>query len=630
MNGKCQKCPDNPGLLVAAFIIGILVIAIVGYFLNSTEFNLAFISIGVDYFQVLALFAQSNIVWPDLIKDIFNLLSVFNFNIDITAPECLIPSIQYESKWFATMALPIGSASIFLLIHLWKVFQKFCVMGKRSRNQLNRHISSLVASFLVLFYYMYLNLTRKALDIFNCNPADPDDGYMYTDFTSINCAGGLCRCQEEGGVQQMLVPFAIAAFIFYSIGYPVYVFYVVTRYKEEIKEDQLLRALGTGDSRLTNENAYDIRKRYHRLYYHYKPGKTYWVLIVVARKFCIASTGLLFRDNPGFQLAVLLLILFTFFCLQIKHSPFMSTSERQAVIKAHKDKAANIGDVTEKQRLTHLRLQNALKANESRAKKVRSKTKNDLRAGRWGDATDASNEATVITKTAAYFWDYNTVESCLLACSIFVCVGGVMFESDRFKDREDTSWQRDLITYFVISVISFSMLYFSVVLASELFSALTKQALPTWLLKSFGMKMDVSKGDGKEDYDEMGGDVEMSNIATAVGATVNPLLAVESANAKLKIKELDITKKKLEEKARQQELLELQLRKVKAGEARARRLLDVKGETGSVKLSRAIRPSSSRRRPKSTKVEYAPSSVVSSSYTGSVSSEVTVEEKMTL
>ena len=39
-------------------------------------------------------------------------------------------------------------------------------------------------------------VTRRAFSIFDCNPPTPPDGYKYTSFTSVNCNGGLCRCDD--------------------------------------------------------------------------------------------------------------------------------------------------------------------------------------------------------------------------------------------------------------------------------------------------------------------------------------------------------------------------------------------------------------------------------------------------
>ena len=294
----------------------------------------------------------------------------------------------------------------------------------------------------------------------------------------------------------------------------------------------------------------------------------------------------------------------------------MSTVERESVIKAHKDKAANVGDVSEKQRLKHLRLQNALKANTNRANRAKTFSSGDrkseeLRRGRFGSFTENTNVSTVMTKTAKYFWDYNTVEAVLLACAILVCVGGVMFESDRFKDNTDTTWQRDIVTYFVLFVIGFSIFYFLVVLISELFSASTKQALPNWMLKCFGMKYNVNK-DTTSIHDKMDNDddLEMSDMGTAAGVVPSVLLTLENAKVMEKSKELDIALKQLERKSFHQTLLEKELYKTKVDETRDRRLLEVKDSVGVVlhrgtRLNSRISESKSFNRSKTTKYEYS-------------------------
>jgi hypothetical protein len=69
-------------------------------------------------------------------------------------------------------------------------------------------------------------------------------------------------------------------------------------------EDQLLRALGTGDNKVSNPKAYQMRRMFQRMYYNYKPGKTLWIIVIIGRKMGIAITSLLFVKNPGFQMAV--------------------------------------------------------------------------------------------------------------------------------------------------------------------------------------------------------------------------------------------------------------------------------------------------------------------------------------
>ena len=48
-------------------------------------------------------------------------LSILSFNIDIAAPECLYPNLDFRYKFFAMEGLPVLAACIFILIHVGKV-----------------------------------------------------------------------------------------------------------------------------------------------------------------------------------------------------------------------------------------------------------------------------------------------------------------------------------------------------------------------------------------------------------------------------------------------------------------------------------------------------------------------------
>ena len=137
-----------------------------------------------------------------------------------------------------------------------------------------------------------------------------DDGYLYTTFTSVECDRGNCKCNEEGGIQQRLSPLAYACLFAYSFGFPAFVLSRLLLHRRKILEDQYLRAYDIGDSRESNPRAYEIRKLYHKLYYHFKPEQTYWIVLIIGRKFWIAFAGLMFRGNASFQLATVLLVLF--------------------------------------------------------------------------------------------------------------------------------------------------------------------------------------------------------------------------------------------------------------------------------------------------------------------------------
>jgi hypothetical protein len=341
-DGKCEECPKNMALVFIGFFVGLLVMAGGMYWLDRKDFNLAFISIPIDYFQVLALFSRADIRWPPELLEILYALRFFNFNIDVATPECLLVGIfTYEMKFFATLL--ILPAIIVLLLLTWGFhccWQTVCM--KRKIDKL--YSSKLVGTFLLSVYFLFLSCTTRALEIFNCSPTDPDDGWTYTDFTDRKCdGGGLCRCGDPEHLPLQLAPYATIALIVYTLGFPLFLLWIL-RFGDRrnlIKEDQLLRAAGVGDTYESNNRAFYIRVMFHKMYYYYKPGKTYWLLYILIRKAGIATCGLIFRTNPGFMLAGVLLILFVCYMLQVKHQPYMSTSQRKLVLADHAIKVAN-------------------------------------------------------------------------------------------------------------------------------------------------------------------------------------------------------------------------------------------------------------------------------------------------
>ena len=158
----------------------------------------------------------------------------------------------------------------------------------------------------------------------------------------------------------------------------------------------------------------------------------------------IAFAGLMFRGSAGFQLAFVLMVLFTSYVLQVQNRPYMSTAERTLVLKEHLRKAAE-GDAY------HRRMKPIMEAaiavrDKHRANAAIKRKQNSLR--RWGGSGVGSSRAKLGTKiedNADYFWDYNTIEATLLACAVFVCLSGVMFESSQFVDRPDLVWMQDTI-----------------------------------------------------------------------------------------------------------------------------------------------------------------------------------------
>jgi hypothetical protein len=84
--------------------------------LTHFHIHVAYISIGVDYLQVLQIFAFSKGVnWPESLRDTFAVLRAFALSVDIAKPECALPDMPYELKWFAVMAVPLVALVVILV-----------------------------------------------------------------------------------------------------------------------------------------------------------------------------------------------------------------------------------------------------------------------------------------------------------------------------------------------------------------------------------------------------------------------------------------------------------------------------------------------------------------------------------
>jgi hypothetical protein len=440
--GECIKCPDSPAALFIGFVLLVVVVGWVGYTLNKRQVNIAVISIGIDFFQVLAIFSQSRIKWPPIIKELLHVLSAFNLNIEIVAPECLIPDVSYKQKFWFIMLLPVSVGGlllggIFTAILLWKF-----IKGMPKKKYFT-HTPTLVSCTLILFYMLYLYLTRTILDVFNCTPTMPPDGYTYLQVV-------FERCKVPGGTQMTLLPFAVAGLAVYTAGYPAFVGYTLWKNRELVMEDQLLRAKGVGNDRLTNPHAYEFRKQYGRSYFQFKPDLCLWILAIILRKFFIALTAVIFNKNPSFQMAACLLVMFVAYSAQMMNRPYMSPSEYDDVLKAHLEASFTSQ--------THARLRATLSNIETRGRKKARKNLINFEG--------KLDRSAILGVLSGWLFNYNTVEQLMLFAAVIVCLMGIMYQANEVNTYYPES--KDSVTAVVLVVIIGAIVYFVTVLVTEI------------------------------------------------------------------------------------------------------------------------------------------------------------------
>ena len=323
--GECVKCPDNPWILIVAFVLMAMTAGCVGLWLNRSKINIALIAIGVDYFQVLAIFANARVSWPPMLKDLFHILSAFNLNLEITAPECTVPELAFQTKWYFIVLLPLAVIAMGMVA--FAAFWLYALFTNMQKDPKGQRYAPLVAGLIVLLYFLYLHETKTILDVFNCVPTTPPDGQKYLQAVFEPCG-------QKGGVQLQLMPFAVIALIVYTFGFPAWVAFMLVVNKETIMLDQLRRAQGHGYTFVSSDpeaikQAAAFRVKFQRLYYYFKPEYYWWVMTIIARKALIAFCSLMFNTNASFQMAATLLVIFLCYTLQVKYNPYMPPAEYQ-------------------------------------------------------------------------------------------------------------------------------------------------------------------------------------------------------------------------------------------------------------------------------------------------------------
>jgi len=405
--------------VVVVVILALIAISLLGWWLNKRQVNVAVMSIGVDFFQVLAIFSNLKIAWPPQIKVLFRILSAFNLNIEIVAPECLMPTITFVQKWGIIVGLPFILAGFFGFLYLLSVAKKYFFNGIREKKKLWGSMSLLVSSVLILSYLFYLYMCRTIVDVFNCVPTNPPDGNLYlsasferctTDF-NIFWTSPYPDFIKDTSQAKLYFP-ALIGVIVIMFGYPLTLTYILHKNRELLMEDQLLRAKGVGNDKLTNPNALYFRKKFGRSYFQFKPEWYAWILAILTRKCAIAVTAL-FNKSASFQMATCLLIIFSAYTAQVQVLPYMSPSDYPDVLLKHEALAAK-GD------MLHTRLKASISSISSMGKKVARK--------------NIMNSEGTISRDAllgllkSWLFNYNTVEAVMLFATVVVCAMALMYQ----------------------------------------------------------------------------------------------------------------------------------------------------------------------------------------------------------
>jgi hypothetical protein len=269
---------------------------------------------------------------------------------------------------------------------------------------------NIVGGYLIVFNLMYLSLCRSAMDIFNCREMVPPDGYSYM-------ASTYDRCYESGGPHAFLLPYAVLSVTFYCVGFPVVLSTALWWNREDIAKDMELRATQQHVRRKMS-SFYSISLRYGRFYKYFHPGCLQWNMIIMFRKFFIASTALLFRENPTFQLSISLVGMILMFAAQGTYRPYWSVEEQYDYAEelfSEKRRLADISSELQKMLLAQAGRKGRAEKSHNLRKESRTKTQGvDM------EKMMHDERSSVLANAKNILFNLNTIESVMLMSVILV------------------------------------------------------------------------------------------------------------------------------------------------------------------------------------------------------------------
>jgi len=468
IGGLCQKCPDQQWLLLVGLAVAMVSVLGAGYYLHKRKLRLGVFTVVVDFFQVVAMFARTRVEWPPAIVAIFNALSAFSLNVEITAPECAVPNVTVEQKLNLVLALPLIITGLIFVGGVCSGVWTMLMQGAVRTKTMQSSIMSCIGPLITLLYFMYLLVARQALDVFNCSPTVPPDGNLYmSGMTEIVC---------WSDTHNRLLPLAATAICVYVIGFPVWVTWQLRRSRDTIRVAQLARAQKTPVHHMLDKvSTFDAR--YSRLFWLFKPfTASFYIVVILTRKFGIAFAALMFRTTPTFMMAVCLLVLFASFAMQTKFEPYMGVSDYPQVCQEF-DLSLNVKSPMA------LRLKAMLDSSKQtkQGKNVgfASKNRGFGRVSRGGSqmkqlAFQNKGESAELSSAFKAVMSLNLIESVLLGAAILINLLGLMFLSARFEGDQKQYYETEynILAYTTMTVLIVSILFAVFMLVLDILSVL--------------------------------------------------------------------------------------------------------------------------------------------------------------
>ena len=281
MQQDCDVCTTESSITLIVSIAVVVTFIIVILVLTKYDFKLASVTALVDFCQTVAILGHLNLPWPDSMRWMFKLASVFIFNFQMAAPECYDATWRYDYLWYTIQALPFLFLFVLVIcfafdrcitcvktccrrkqmrvIHVNKITPAAMTALKLFQNTKHQrmnelrspgeHLRSIGGAGSILMLYLYFALLSMAVQVHMCVYLDDDLSVLIAEPSEpCRILYSLSSVKETFQMRQsfypVLYPLSILSIILYGVGIPVFYHCVFYFRQDKIKLDLWRRAQG--------------------------------------------------------------------------------------------------------------------------------------------------------------------------------------------------------------------------------------------------------------------------------------------------------------------------------------------------------------------------------------------------
>ncbi|KAJ3426747.1 insulin-like growth factor binding proteinn-terminal [Anaeramoeba flamelloides] len=312
---KCEQCPSNASqrlvLILLIFLFCILCLLLIAK--RATAYFSSF-TISFSFLQLLAIIYQLNINWPKRVSYSLKLFLPFEFNLDFLATECSI-NLSYVEKWFIIELSPFIFVALFVLINIIlflhsKLLNKFnfnkllltkcpklIYKPSKSNDQFVLYYLHLIKYYMLLPFHqcmsnlqltklkyisinvyltlltlLYLILSQKCLEIFNCKYDHEIKKWIFQPDPNYYCYNNYWYTT--------IFPFALIFILLYIVGIPIMIIYLLMK-----------------NSKNLNEKEFDLK--FGLLCSRYNKSFFFWEILIMLRKLLLVIIKIFCYNYPN-------------------------------------------------------------------------------------------------------------------------------------------------------------------------------------------------------------------------------------------------------------------------------------------------------------------------------------------